>query len=75
MFVGRSFPYLHTDEVADLLNEAAGKNVWNSQAVRRWLLKAHAVERSGERWVTTADLLRDAVPAMWRVLMPRLIGD
>lgn len=74
-FIGRSHPYLGTDEIADLLNEAAGKNVWDARRVRRWLRRRDAIQRVGGRWVTTRNGLRDAFPEMWTELLMRLPAD
>lgn len=68
-FVGKSHPYLHTDEVADLLNKAAGKNVWDARKVRRWLQKAQALVKRGGSWVTTRAKLREAFPEVWEELV------
>ncbi len=68
-FIGRSHPYLETDEVADLLNRVGGKNVWDSQKVRRWLQRSGAVRKVGGRWRTTRDQLRDAFPEMWEAVL------
>jgi hypothetical protein len=38
LFTGRSPPYLHTDELADLLNATGGDGAaWTARRVRRWL--------------------------------------
>lgn len=74
-FVGRSHPYLHMDEVADLLNQAAGKLVWSTERVRRWLVRSEAATKRGRSWLTTRDQLRDAFPELWRELLLRLDDD
>lgn len=71
-FRGRSFPWLHTDEIADLLNEAAGSPVWDSQKVRRWLRRAGVAQKIGGRVVTSRDALRDGFPELWAQLLVRL---
>ena len=71
-FHGRSFPYLHTDEIADLLNEQAGAATWDSRKVRRWLQRSGAAVQRGGSWVTTRDLLREHMPELWGELLLRL---
>ena len=73
-YVPRAAPYIHLDELADLLNKAAGKNVWDARRVRRTLGPAGAMVRIGHRWVTTRQRLRDAFPDMWGEILLHL-GD
>jgi len=71
-FIGRSFPYFTTDELADLLNEQAGHNAWDARRVKRWLRRSGAGLKRGGRWVTTRDLLREHMPELWAELWMRL---
>lgn len=78
-FRGRRFPLLFTDEVADLLNEAAGRNAWDARAVRRHLSRMGALKAEGDgkgaRYYTTRDLLRDQCPDLWAELLFRLTDE
>lgn len=71
-FVPRAHPYLAMDEVADLLNAAAGKNVWDARQARTTLAKAKALVRIGERWYTTRQRLREALPDLWSEILLHL---
>ena len=71
----RSPPYIHTDELADLLNEQAGYVAWEDRKVRRWLIRHEAAEKHGGRWLTTRELLREKCPYIWREVLVRLSED
>jgi len=71
----RSLPYIFTDELADLLNEVAGRCLWDSQRVRRLLARTGAGEKVGGRWATTRDRLREHCSDLWAELVPRLEGE
>ncbi len=45
------------DEVADLLNRAAGKNTWDARQARSILGRGGALVKLGERWFTTRSRL------------------
>jgi hypothetical protein len=62
------------DEVADLVNRRAGKNVWDARQARRILGRAGAIVKLGHLFVTTRHRLRDALPELWMEIMLEL-GD
>jgi hypothetical protein len=71
-FVPRAHPYIGMDEVADLLNAAAGRNVWDARQVRSTLSKAGGIVRIGHRWYTTRQRLREALPDLWGEILLHL---
>jgi hypothetical protein len=86
LLAGRDAPYLHTDEVADLLNRAAGGATrWDARKVRRWLLAGGAVVRLPKALgrqppkrrtvVTTLSKLRDVYPEMYDEILRSLPED
>jgi hypothetical protein len=74
-FVARAHPYIAMDEVADLLNRAAGKNTWDARQARAILGRGGALVKLGERWFTTRRRLRAAFPDLWDELMVDLGDD
>ncbi len=76
LFTGRSPPYLHTDELADLLNATGGGGAaWSSRRVRRWLRRHGAVVElrvaGAERGqvVTTRDRMREVFPDVYEAIL------
>lgn len=76
LFTGRSPPYLHTDELADLLNATGGDGAaWTARRVRRWLRRhGAAVELRGVgagrgAVVTTRDRMREAFPDVYEAIL------
>lgn len=76
LFTGRSPPYLHTDELADLLNATGGNAAaWDPRRVRRWLrrhgatveLRAPGAARG--QVVTTRDKLREVFPDIYEAIL------
>jgi hypothetical protein len=74
-FVARSHPFIHMDEVADLLNKSAGRDVWSTERVRRWLVRRDAATKHGRAWLTTREQLREAFPEFWREMLLLLADD
>lgn len=75
MFRFRDPPYIHTDEIADLLNRAESHigcgSGWTTRKAKRWLVRANAaVKVPGLRSVvTTREKLRDAFPDIWSSIL------
>jgi alkanesulfonate monooxygenase SsuD/methylene tetrahydromethanopterin reductase-like flavin-dependent oxidoreductase (luciferase family) len=73
LFAPRSWPMIHTDEIAVALNHDFPHQPWTSQKVRRWLRRAKAGSMRGSQLVTTADQLREKLPDLWTAVLPRLL--
>lgn len=76
LFTGRTPPYLHTDELADLLNTTGGGGAaWDSRRVRRWLRRCGAaIELRSEgktrgMVVTTRERLRGVFPEAYEAIL------
>lgn len=80
LFTGRSPPYLHTDELRDLLNRCGGSGkgrgaAWDSRRVRRWLRRSGAaieIRSPGATratYVTTRERLRDVFPDIYEAIL------
>ena len=76
LFTGRSPPYLHTDELRDLLNRTGGRGgSWDTRRVRRWLIRHGAsIELRSEgkargMIVTTRERLRDTFPEVYEAIL------